>query len=392
MDDLINKQSLGFTNKEFETRLARAFNQMHIYKLDALLITTPHNFRYFSGFDSNFWESPTRPWFIIIPMDKQPIAVIPSIGESAIKQTYIKNIHVWSSPNPNDEGISILAEQLNKLPKKFGNIGTEIGNESFLRMSIKDYQCLKEKVRAFSFIDGSQLLWKLRMIKSLEEISKLKFICKIASEAYEKLPEKIGINETERSVCSKLKIDLIERGADLVLFMASGLGKAGYDQIVFNPSNKKIQKNDVLFIDTGSTFDGYFCDFNRNFGFDSISDESQKAYTATWNAVTKGIEIAKPGKKCEDIFNAMNKILEESGSSGNGVGRMGHGFGLQLTEPPSIMNNDETILKPGMAITIEPVYEFNNGNMIVLEENIIITEDGNKIITKRADKEIPVIK
>ena len=107
MDDLINKQSLGFTNKEFETRLARAFNQMHIYKLDALLITTPHNFRYFSGFDSNFWESPTRPWFIIIPKDKQPIAVIPSIGESAIKQTYIKNIHVWSSPNPNDEGISI---------------------------------------------------------------------------------------------------------------------------------------------------------------------------------------------------------------------------------------------------------------------------------------------
>ena len=69
-----------------------------------------------------------------------------------------------------------------------------------------------------------------------EIISKLKFICKIASEAYEKLPEKIGIDETERSVCSKLKIDLIERGADLVLFMASGLGKAGYDQIVFNPS------------------------------------------------------------------------------------------------------------------------------------------------------------
>ena len=88
----------------------------------------------------------------------------------------------------------------------------------------------------------------------------------------------------------------------------------------------------------------------------------------------------------------MNNILKSAGSIGNGVGRMGHGFGLQLTEPPSIMFNDETILKPGMAITIEPVFEFESGNMLVQEENIIITESGNEIITKRAPKEIPIIK
>ena len=82
----------------------------------------------------------------------------------------------------------------------------------------------------------------------------------------------------------------------------------------------------------------------------------------------------------------MNKILEESGSSGNGVGRMGHGFGLQLTEPPSNMLNDKTILEPGMAITIEPVYEFKSGNLIVQEENIIITEDGNEILTARSPR------
>ena len=392
MNNLTNKPALGFKIKEFENRLARAHYQMNMCKLDALLITTSYNFRYFSGFDSHFWESPTRPWFLIIPKDNQPIAVVPSIGKSALKQTWIKNIHVWSSPNPDDEGVSLLSGLLNKLPNKFGNIGTEIGNESFLRMSVRDYLSLREKVKTFNFIDGSQLLWKLRMIKSLDEISKLKFICKIASEAYEKLPEKIGIGETERSICSKLKIDLIERGADHTLFMASGSGKVGYDQIVFNPTNKNLQKNDVLFIDTGSTYGGYFCDFNRNFGFGSICDETHTAYTATWNAITKGIEIAKPGKKCEDIFNAMNKILEETGSVGNDVGRMGHGFGLQLTEPPSNMLNSKTLLEPGMAITIEPVYEFESGNMIVQEEDIVITEDGNEVITRRSPMEIPLIK
>ena len=68
-------------------------------------------------------------------------------------------------------------------------------------MSVRDYLSLREKVKTFSFIDASKLLWKLRMIKSLDEIRKLKFICKIASEAYEKLPEKIGIGETEKSIC-----------------------------------------------------------------------------------------------------------------------------------------------------------------------------------------------
>ena len=59
----------------------------------------------------------------------------------------------------------------------------------------------------------------------------------------------------------------------------------------------------------------------------------------------------------------MNKILEESGSVSSGVGRMGHGFGLQLTEPPSNMLGDNTALKKDMTITIEPVFEFESGKI-----------------------------
>ena len=98
----------GFKINEFESRLNSAHKKMHKYDLDALLLTTPHNFRYFTGFDSYFWESPTRPWFLIIPNNKQPIAVIPSIGRSALEKTWIKNIQIWQSPNPEDEGISKL--------------------------------------------------------------------------------------------------------------------------------------------------------------------------------------------------------------------------------------------------------------------------------------------
>ena len=392
MNNSIKKPQHGFNISEFHMRLNQTHQMMSEKKLDALLITSPHNFRYFTGFDSYFWESPTRPWFLIIPANKEPIAAIPSIGNSALKKTWIKNIHSWPSPNPKDEGISLLASLIKNLNNKFGNIGVEIGNESNLRMPIRDYMSLQKQINEFSFVDGSNVLWNLRMIKSENEISKLKFICKTASEAYENLPNTININETERSICNKLKIDLINKGADHVLFMACSSGNIGYEQIIFDPTDNLMESGKILFIDTGATFDGYFCDFDRNFAFGSINEKVQNAYKATWDAVSTGIIEAVPGKKCSDIFKSMNKILKQAGSIGNGVGRMGHGFGLQLTEPPSIMINDDTILKPGMAITIEPVFEFETGNMIVQEENIIITENGNEIITNRSSKEIPLIK
>ena len=69
----LRKNQRGFKDNEYSSRIEKAHRKMSIENLDALLITTPHNFRYFSGFDSYFWESPTRPWFLLIPLNKEPI-------------------------------------------------------------------------------------------------------------------------------------------------------------------------------------------------------------------------------------------------------------------------------------------------------------------------------
>jgi len=87
----------------------------------------------------------------------------------------------------------------------------------------------------------------------------------------------------------------------------------------------------------------------------------------------------------------MLSILHKNGLSSNSVGRMGHGIGLQLTEPPSIMSNDNTILKENMIITIEPCYEYLPRKMIVFEENILITKDGYELLTTRTPKLLPII-
>src|SRR3569623_1963103 len=80
MSNRLKAPQRGFTPAEFERRTTRAQQIMAAHQFDALLLTAPANIRYFSGFDSQFWESPTRPWFIIVPLSGKPVAIIPEIG------------------------------------------------------------------------------------------------------------------------------------------------------------------------------------------------------------------------------------------------------------------------------------------------------------------------
>ena len=135
----------GFLKKEYKDRVFNLQKKMQYNNIDLVLITSPHNFRYFTGLDSYFWESPTRPWFLLINQSEDPIAVIPSIGETAIQKTWISKIFTWPSPQPDDEGINILTNSIKNLIKNKGNIGCELGQESHLRMSINDFDKLKKK-------------------------------------------------------------------------------------------------------------------------------------------------------------------------------------------------------------------------------------------------------
>ena len=381
----------GFAKEEFEQRLIRAQKIMKNYKLDGLLLTSPQNIRYFTGYDSQFWESPTRPWFVVVPSSGKPIGIVPEIGESEFKKTWLDDIKSWPSPRPDDEGISLVKSTLDDLQKIYGQIGAEFGKEMAIRMPVRDLLKLKEIIKT-NIVDGSDAIWDMRMIKTNNEIERIKFICSIASDAYNSLPAKLAIGDTERAAVNKLKIDILNRGADNVPFMPGISGPGGVSQIVCGPSDRILENGDILFIDTGSTFDGYFCDFDRNFAFGSVSSDVERVNEVLWQATEAGIKAAVPGATTHDIFNAMNKIIEDGGAIGNNVGRLGHGLGLQLTEPPSHRPEEKTIIKENMVLTIEPGMEYEKDKMLVHEENIVIHKDSAELITKRAPREIPIIK
>jgi Xaa-Pro aminopeptidase len=381
----------GFPPAEFEARTGRAQAAMLERGLDGLLVTQPPNVRYFSGFDSQFWESPTRPWFLVVPREGAPLAVIPEIGAAGMAATWIEDIRTWPAPRPADDGVSLLAEALGALPRRFGRIGAELGRETSLRMPAHDFLRLREALPGIEVVDGSALLRGLRGIKSEAEIDRLRHVCGIVSDGFEALPAKLALGDTEREACRKLRIDLLERGADHSPYLMGSSGPGGYDNIIMGPTDRVLGAGDILIIDTGTVYDGYFSDFDRNFAFGHLSDAARRAHEAVWHATEAGLAAAVPGATTAGLWNAMMTVLEENGSLGNNVGRLGHGLGLQLTEPPSNMPGDDTEILPGMVLTLEPGMEYAPGKMIVHEENIVVRPEAAELLTRRAPLEMPVI-
>jgi Xaa-Pro dipeptidase len=381
----------GFVVSEFETRVNRVQARMLSEKLDIILITTEPDIRYYTGFFTQFWQSPTRPWFVLLPLDGKPIAVIPEIGATGMASTWVEEIYTWPAPQPEDDGISLLQSVIAKLPHKYGRMGVPLGHESSLRMPAGDFKKLLNGLRSTEIIDASLLLHQIRYIKSSAEIEKVHYICDLTSDAFEKLPDTLKLGESERQNCHRMRIDLLQRGADHTPYLISGSGFGGYDSIIMGPTDRILEDGDVLIIDTGTTFDGYFCDFDRNFAFGHADDEIRRAYDVVYKSTEAGFVAARPGATTSDVWAAMWQVLEKGGALGNCVGRMGHGLGIELTEWPSNNPHDNTILKAGVVLTLEPGMEFAPGKQMVHEENIVITEDGARLLSRRAPSELPVI-
>ena len=105
----------GFNESEFSARTAKAQSRMAASNLDGMLLMTEPEVRYFTGFQTLFWQSPTRPWFVFVPLEGKPTAVIPEIGAQLMRQSWLDDIRTWSAPAPDDDGISLLTDLLSPL-------------------------------------------------------------------------------------------------------------------------------------------------------------------------------------------------------------------------------------------------------------------------------------
>ena len=388
----------GFPRTEYEQRATRAHGLMAALELDALLVCTEPEVRYLTGFHTPFWQSPTRPWFAVLPADGTPVAVIPEIGASAMAGTWLDDVRTWPSPRPTDDGRSLLVETLREVsgrqPGSTGRIGLPMGPETHVRMPLADLDALRDRILPLDLVDATEVVRGLRMVKSDLEIRKVAHVCDVVSGAFEGIPDLLSTGMTEREAFAAFRVDLLQRGADDVPYLVGASGP-GFDDIIKQPGDRVIGTGDLLMFDTGTTFDGYFCDFDRYVAFGRADDDAMRAYGTVWAATEAGLAAVRPGATTSDLWRVMARVLEDGGppgtSPGNSVGRLGHGLGMQVTEWPSNTGDDNTVLAEGMVLTLEPSLTWAPGRMMVHEENLVVRADGPELLSRRAPAELPII-
>lgn len=375
---------------EFEWRVKRAREAMAKMKLNALLITDPFNFYYFSGHRVTL--NKMRPWIMILPLDKDPVLIEYSLDQ--------ENTRIYGTPYPSwvsdrryyvdvpfnvdavkDWGIS---KALRDLGLTRGMIGTELGEHTRLNIPFNDFLKLRSDLSGTRFVDASILVWRCRMIKSPWEIDNLRKACEIGGKAWTGFFQTLKSGTTVREVNASLMKLYIEYGADVEnpgsQTVKGARGPGG-----------RLQKGDMLQVDGGSYYHGYKMDATRQVFLGEPPSDVAKDYEFIWNVCRKIIDEIRPGMPVSQTHRIYNEELKAAGKPQmDPVKRIGHGIGLEASEPPSLNQIDQTIFKEGISVTPEPRIVDSVG-MILAEEHIAVTSTGCEVLSKSLKTEMTVV-
>ncbi|MQQ09689.1 M24 family metallopeptidase [Epibacterium sp. SM1979] len=384
-------RSMIFPKFEFQTRCSRIQAELGLRDLDALLLTEAADIFYVTGFLTRFWESPARPWFVIVPREGAPIAVIPAIGVDLMGRTWIEDIRSWSAPDPRDDGITLLAETLREvLPVTDGAIGMPMGAETALRMPLAGYNSLCAALVPHRVVDGTGAIQRVREVKSEAEIAKIRTTCAIAGRVFDRMPDLAQRGLPLDQLFCRFQAELLHEGADWVSYVAGGAGQGGYGDVISPAAAEPLATGDLLMLDTGAVREGYFCDFDRNFAIGPASDAMRRAYDILFAVTEDALTQLQPGQRAADAHRILADGIRRRGGQPLG-GRLGHGLGVTLTEWPSFTPLDETELRAGMVLTLEPGMEIAPGCIMVHEENIVLQDRGPILLSPRAPDQLPEI-
>jgi len=386
----MGEPSLVFPAPEFRQRVARLQREMARARQDALLLTTAADVFYVTGFLTRFWESPARPWFVVVPARGDPVAVIPSIGLDLMQRSWLGDIRCWDAPDPVDDGVSLLADALAEVVPTRGRIGVPMGLETHLRMPLDDFARVSDRLAPRQMVDATATVQRVREVKSEAEVEKIRACCGVADRAFAEVPGFARAGQPLADVFRHFQIALLEAGADWVSYVAGGAGPGGYGDVISPADTRPLAPGDVLMLDTGAVREGYFCDFDRNFSIGPASDAAKRAHGALHAATEAALGAARPGMSAAELHRVMADALRAEGATPLG-GRLGHGLGVTLTEWPSLTDKDHTTLREGMVLTLEPGVSVAPGRIMVHEEDIVLRAGGAELLCARTPPDLPEI-
>jgi Xaa-Pro aminopeptidase len=372
-----------FSRKEYEQRHARAVEQMKARGISALFLTNDGNIYYLAGQQRVApGKFETRPEALIITVDKPPVLLIHETWKSgAKKNTWVSDVRGYEGMEglPTDMLVSLFQE----LGIAKGRVGIELGLEQRLGQPTGDLLKQQQALPGVEWVDAADLLWQLRLIKSQAEIECLRKSCSAVMHAFETVFPKLSPGLTQEQIVHMLQGGITDAGADFG-FIIPCFDPDTYVAQSAMPSNKPVEKGAMVWIDMGAMYHGYWCDFCRAASLGKPSAETLRTWEAVHRTTMAGVKAVKPGATFSQLVQAIAAEGERQGldmSFTAEAGRLGHGLGLHLAEPPSVTLDNHAVLQPGMAITLEPGVIRRSG-MFCIEQNMVVTEDGVDVLTE----------
>ncbi|MFD2045978.1 M24 family metallopeptidase [Ornithinibacillus salinisoli] len=342
-------------------KLKKLRNALEKKELDALLIASPINRRYLTGFTG------TAGVAIVTKNDARFITDFRYTGqatEQAKEFTVIEHKQLIELE---------IADQIKQLNVK--RLGFEKNH-----MTYATYEHYNKVIDA-ELVPTSDTVENIRLVKTADELSIMKKAAEIADQAFEHIQGFIKPGVKEIDVSNELEFFMRKQGATSSSFdiiVASGFRSAMPHGVA---STKEIQTGELVTLDYGALYQGYCSDITRTFAVGDISDELKKIYNTVLEAQLLGVDGIKPGMSGKEADALTRDYITENGYGEYFGHSTGHGLGMEVHEGPGLSYRNEGKLETGMVVTVEPGIYVPNVGGCRIEDDIVITENGNERLT-----------
>lgn len=346
---------------DYEGRLTSLRSKLGEQELDGLLVTNLTNVRYLTGFSGTNGQ-------VFVGTDRSVFLSDPRYEARA--RSLVKATEIAIYPSRLADRLKPIVEE-----RKAGRIGIEAKT-----MTLADRDDLQNRLGAVALVPTSGVVESMRRRKQPEEVELLRAAIALGDRAFEWILDRLVPGATEREIALGLEMKMREWGAEEVSFppiVGSGPLSA---HIHHTPTERELQKGDLVLLDLGCRLDGYCSDLTRTVVLGASSDEQRDVYELVLQAQAAGIEAARPGRACTEVDRAARTVIEEGGRGEHFGHGLGHGVGLDIHEDPRLNRISEESLVAGDVVTVEPGVYLQGSGGVRIEDCVLVTEDGCEVL------------
>jgi len=249
-------------------------------------------------------------------------------------------------------------------------------------LSVADFASLQQATTTVSWIPSQGWVEELRAVKDEQELRAIREAVAIAEESFAAVRAELQGSMNEKEVADLLDLHMRRRGATGSSFPTIVAVGARSALPHARPSPRRhLQEAPFLLIDWGADGSPYKSDLTRMIGIGSLTNEFERIYQIVLAAQERAIAAIRPGVAAQDIDAEARKSIEEAGFGDFFGHGLGHGLGIEIHEMPRLRQQSNTLLQPGMVVTVEPGIYLPQWGGIRLEDDVLVTDDGREVLS-----------